>query len=250
LDKLLPKLKAEGHKVLIFSQFQHTLSIIQEFIMYKGWKFERLDGQVKGVDRSGAIARFNDPAAERFIFLLSTRAGGLGINLTSADTVIIFDSDWNPQNDIQATARAHRIGQEREVKVYRLVTARTYEADMFDRASKKLGLNTAVFQCGAFDSKLRSDKNSNLNGDDKISGISGSKVPSKEEVEELLKNGAFYLLEGNGKAAREFQENNIEEILSRNSRLVRYQLTGMRSTFSKTSFKSDKVKKSIHVNEK
>lgn len=242
LDKLLPKLKAEGHKVLIFSQFQQTLSLIQEFIMYKGWEYERLDGQVKGTERSAAITRFNDPNGTRFIFLLSTRAGGLGINLTSADTVIIFDSDWNPQNDIQATARAHRIGQEREVKVYRLVTARTYEADMFDRASKKLGLNTAVFHRGAFDSKSRLDKLGNQKGEDGALGVSSSaKAPSKEEIEELLKKGAFYLLENNADAAREFQENNIEEILSRNSRLVRYQLTGMRSTFAKTSFKSDKA---------
>lgn len=241
LDKLLPKLEAEGHKVLIFSQFQQTLSLIQEFVMYKGWGFERLDGQVKGTERSAAITRFNDPNSNRFVFLLSTRAGGLGINLTSADTVIIFDSDWNPQNDIQATARAHRIGQEREVKVYRLVTARTYEADMFDRASKKLGLNTAVFHRGAFDSKSRSDKSGTKLEDGSQSAVASSKAPSKEEIEELLKKGAFYLLENNADAAREFQENNIEEILSRNSRLVRYQLTGMRSTFAKTSFKSDKV---------
>lgn len=111
LGKLLPKLKAEGHKVLIFSQFQHTLTLIEEFLNYQRWEFERLDGQVKGNDRSSAIARFNDISLNKFVFLLSTRAGGLGINLTSADTVIIFDSDWNPQNDIQATARAHRIGQ-------------------------------------------------------------------------------------------------------------------------------------------
>lgn len=84
------------------------------------------------------------------MFLLSTKAGGVGINLTAAQVVIIFDSDWNPQNDVQAIARAHRIGQTEEVKVFRLVTKNTYEAEMFERASKKLGLNQAIFLSGNF----------------------------------------------------------------------------------------------------
>ncbi len=91
----------------------------------------------------GAIDRFTR-TAESFVMLLSTRAGGLGINLTAADTVIIFDSDWNPQNDLQAQARVHRIGQTKSVKIYRLITAKTYEQEMFHRASLKLGLETAV----------------------------------------------------------------------------------------------------------
>lgn len=80
------------------------------------------------------------------MFLLCTRAGGLGINLTAADTVIIYDSDWNPQNDLQAQARCHRIGQEKAVKIYRLITRNTYEREMFDKASLKLGLDKAVLQ--------------------------------------------------------------------------------------------------------
>jgi len=100
--------------------------------------------------RNKSIESFNDSAQGVEVFLLSTKAGGVGINLATAETVIIFDSDWNPQNDLQATARAHRIGQQKDVTVYRLLTNNTYESEMFDRASKKLGLDKAVFSTGAF----------------------------------------------------------------------------------------------------
>ena len=110
----------------------------------KGYPFERIDGGVKISDRQAAIDRFSAPGSDRFIFLICTRAGGVGINLTAADTVIIYDSDWNPQNDIQAQARCHRIGQDKAVKVYRLITNRTYEMEMFQKANMKLGLDKAV----------------------------------------------------------------------------------------------------------
>ena len=105
---------------------------------------------MKSKERQNAIDRFNDKTKNRNVFLLSTKAGGLGINLTSARVVIIYDSDWNPQNDVQATARAHRIGQNEKVKVYRLLTKGTYEFEMFKRASKKLGLDQAIFLDGSF----------------------------------------------------------------------------------------------------
>ncbi|XP_010079921.1 PREDICTED: chromodomain-helicase-DNA-binding protein 8-like, partial [Pterocles gutturalis] len=108
-----------------------------------GYLYERIDGRVRGNLRQAAIEK---PDSDRFVFLLCTRAGGLGINLTAADTCIIFDSDWNPQNDLQAQARCHRIGQNKAVKVYRLITRNSYEREMFDRASLKLGLDKAVLQ--------------------------------------------------------------------------------------------------------
>ena len=108
--------------------------------------YERLDGRIRGNIRQEAIDRFSKKDSDKFVFLLCTRAGGLGINLTAADTVIIYDSDWNPQNDLQAQARCHRIGQSKSVKVYRLITRNSYEREMFDRASKKLGLDKAVLQ--------------------------------------------------------------------------------------------------------
>ena len=144
LDKLLPKLQSQGHRVLLFSQMVRMLDIIQDYLTLKGYAYERIDGGVKINDRQAAIDRFSAPGSDRFIFLICTRAGGFGINLTAADTVIIYDSDWNPQNDIQAQARCHRIGQEKAVKVYRLITNRTYEMEMFQRANLKLGLDKAV----------------------------------------------------------------------------------------------------------
>lgn len=146
IDKLLPKLKAGGHKVLLFSQMVRCLDILEDYLICKKYPFERIDGRVRGNLRQAAIDRFSKPDSDRFVFLLCTRAGGLGINLTAADTVIIFDSDWNPQNDLQAQARCHRIGQVKSVKVYRLITRNSYEREMFDRASMKLGLDKAVLQ--------------------------------------------------------------------------------------------------------
>lgn len=117
------------------------LALIEEFLIHQGILYEKIDGSTKARDRQQSIDRFNSPQTGFSVFLLSTKAGGVGINLTAAQVVIIFDSDWNPQNDVQAIARAHRIGQTEEVKVFRLVTKNTYEAEMFERASKKLGLN-------------------------------------------------------------------------------------------------------------
>jgi SNF2 family DNA or RNA helicase len=115
LDKLLTRLKAEGSRVLIFSQMVRVLDHLEDFIVAKRWTCERLDGGITGQKRQAAIDRFQKNN-DTFLFLLSTRAGGIGINLTAADTVIIFDSDPNPQGDTQAMARAHRIGQQKTVK--------------------------------------------------------------------------------------------------------------------------------------
>lgn len=126
------------------SQFVIMLDILQEYCQLRDYKVARIDGQTKGTERQEAIDAFSRPDSDYFIFLLSTRAGGLGINLTAADTVIIYDSDWNPQNDSQATARCHRIGQKQEVTVYRLLTRHTYEYEMFERASRKLAIESVV----------------------------------------------------------------------------------------------------------
>merc|ERR1719245_2273041 len=139
---MIVRLMKDGHKTLIFSQMTSMLDILGDYCNFKKWKFCRLDGSMNFVDRQANIDKFNqDP--EYCIFLLSTRAGGLGINLTAADTCIIYDSDWNPQQDLQAQARCHRIGQKKMVKIYRLVTKNTYEREMFDRAGMKLGLDKA-----------------------------------------------------------------------------------------------------------
>ena len=123
-----------------------TLDLLADYAAHRHFPYERLDGRVRGSERQAAIDRFCAPDAPAFLMLLSTRAGGLGINLTAADTVIIFDSDWNPQNDLQAQARVHRIGQTKDVRIYRLLTAKTYEQVLFHRASLKLALDKAVIQ--------------------------------------------------------------------------------------------------------
>jgi chromodomain-helicase-DNA-binding protein 4 len=115
LSKMLRVLKEQGHRVLIFSQMTKMLDILEDFLEGEQYKYERIDGGITGTLRQDAIDRFNAPGAPQFVFLLSTRAGGLGINLATADTVVIYDSDWNPHNDIQAFSRAHRIGQANKV---------------------------------------------------------------------------------------------------------------------------------------
>ncbi|KAF9428423.1 hypothetical protein BGZ94_002442 [Podila epigama] len=150
LNRILPELFARGHKVLIFSQFTTMLDIIQDWAEnYKQWQCCRIDGSVKQEDRRRQIAEFNT-SPELKLFLLSTRAGGLGINLTSADTVIIFDSDWNPQMDLQAQDRVHRIGQTKPVMIYRLVTANTVEVKIIERAAAKRKLEKLVIHKGKF----------------------------------------------------------------------------------------------------
>jgi hypothetical protein len=232
LDKLLLKLKADGmsalrdklamwlvffltkcqffgcipvgHKVLIFSQMVKILDLLETYFHYRGFLYERLDGSVRGNDRQSAIDRFSKPDSDRFAFLLCTRAGGVGINLTAADTVIIFDSDWNPQNDIQAQARCHRIGQTQEVRAYRLITARTYERHMFQRASKKLGLDQAVL--------------SNMGA-----ASDPDKILDDKEIDSLLKHGAYdFFRDGGDDAGGEADTSamSIEDILEHSTKLV------------------------------
>ena len=148
LHKMLLKLKETGHRVLIFSQMTKMLDILEDFLDYLGYKYERIDGNITGSDRQDAIDRFNAPNAPQFVFLLSTRAGGLGINLATADTVIIYDSDWNPHNDIQAFSRAHRIGQQNKVMIYRFVTRSSVEERIAQVAKKKMMLTHLIVRPG------------------------------------------------------------------------------------------------------
>ncbi|GMJ11122.1 CYTOKININ-HYPERSENSITIVE 2, hypersensitive to red and blue 2, GYMNOS [Hibiscus trionum] len=144
LDKMMVKLKEQGHRVLIYSQFQHMLDLLEDYCTYKKWQYERIDGKVGGAERQIRIDRFNAKNSSRFCFLLSTRAGGLGINLATADTVIIYDSDWNPHADLQAMARAHRLGQTNKVMIYRLVTRGSIEERMMQMTKKKMVLEHLV----------------------------------------------------------------------------------------------------------
>ncbi|XP_031756020.1 chromodomain-helicase-DNA-binding protein 9 isoform X4 [Xenopus tropicalis] len=220
IDKLLPKMKAGGHKVLIFSQMVRCLDILEDYLMHKRYLYERIDGRVRGNLRQAAIDRFSKPDSDRFVFLLCTRAGGLGINLTAADTCIIFDSDWNPQNDLQAQARCHRIGQNKAVKVYRLITRNSYEREMFDRASLKLGLDKAVLQ------SMSGRENS----------VGGIQQLSKKEIEDLLRRGAYGAIMDEEDEGSKFCEEDIDQILQRRTKTITIESEGRGSTFAKASF--------------
>jgi chromodomain-helicase-DNA-binding protein 7 len=236
MAKLLPKLFAGGHKVLIFSQMVRALDLLEELLKWKKYRYERLDGSTNATSRAAAVERFTRKACKRFVMLLSTRAGGLGLNLTAADTVVIFDSDWNPQNDLQAMARSHRIGQTRPVRVYRLLTAKTYEMHMFHTASMKLGLDRAVLahqrQQGEDDSDSKGTKKSDR------------EVQAKE-IDELLKKGAYDVFrDDDDKEAQKFMETDIDQLLEQSATKVTYgQVTSSLSSglgsFSKASFVAD-----------
>uniref|UniRef100_A0A8C1G1Q0 Chromodomain helicase DNA binding protein 2 n=1 Tax=Cyprinus carpio TaxID=7962 RepID=A0A8C1G1Q0_CYPCA len=204
LDKLLTRLRERGNRVLIFSQMVRMLDILAEYLSLKRYPFQRLDGSIKGELRKQALDHFNAEGSEDFCFLLSTRAGGLGINLASADTVVIFDSDWNPQNDLQAQARAHRIGQKKQVNIYRLVTKGTVEEDIIERAKKKMVLDHLVIQ------RMDTTGRTVL---DNSSGNSNSNPFGKEELTAILKFGAEDLFKEPEGEESEPQEMDIDEIL-------------------------------------
>lgn len=207
------------------------LDILEDYMNFRGYKYERLDGQISGNIRQDAIDRFSEPDSDRFAFLLTTRAGGVGINLTAADTVIIFDSDWNPQQDIQAQARCHRIGQTKTVKIYRLISKDCYEMEMFKKSSRKLGLDRAL-----------------------LLGIEGSENkkesgPSSEELESLLRYGAYHLMNDQDDVDEnvQFQED-IDQILA-NAKTV--QLVGAEEdgAFARVNFLSSNKEMEVNVND-
>lgn len=155
LDRVLPKLKTLNHRVLLFCQMTSLMSILEDYFLYRGYRYLRLDGTTKSEDRGQLLELFNQKDSPYFLFLLSTRAGGLGLNLQAADTVIIYDSDWNPHQDLQAQDRAHRIGQKNEVRVLRLMTVNSVEEKILAAARFKLNVDEKVIQAGMFDQKSR-----------------------------------------------------------------------------------------------
>ncbi|XP_022985556.1 protein CHROMATIN REMODELING 5-like isoform X2 [Cucurbita maxima] len=206
LDKLLMRLHETKHRVLIFSQMVRMLDILANYLSYRGFQFQRLDGSTKAEFRQQAMDHFNAPGSDDFCFLLSTRAGGLGINLATADTVIIFDSDWNPQNDLQAMSRAHRIGQQEVVNIYRFVTSRSVEEDILERAKKKMVLDHLVIQ------KLNAE--GRLEKKEAKKGIGFD----KNELSAILRFGAEELFKEDKNAEdskKRLQSMDIDEILER-----------------------------------
>ncbi|KAH0562969.1 hypothetical protein GP486_002470 [Trichoglossum hirsutum] len=210
LDFLVPALFARDHKILIFSQFKTQLDILEDWAtLVRGWRVCRIDGQVKQEDRREQIKAFNaDP--EHKMFLLSTRAGGQGINLAAADTVILFDSDWNPQQDLQAQDRAHRIGQTKPVIVYRLATKGTVEQTLLEKADGKRKLEKLVIQKGKFKSLI---------------------LPNNDDIEELrriLIENDFEKYEA-GEGAEILSEGDLDVLMDRSDEAYRRAEEGLDS---------------------
>jgi ATP-dependent helicase STH1/SNF2 len=157
LDRVMPKFQATGHRILMFFQMTQIMNIMEDYLRLRGMQYLRLDGATKADDRSELLRLFNAPNSPYFCFLLSTRAGGLGLNLQTADTVIIYDSDWNPHQDLQAQDRAHRIGQKNEVRILRLITSNSVEEKILERANYKLDMDGKVIQAGKFDNRSTDD---------------------------------------------------------------------------------------------
>ncbi|XP_062222377.1 protein PHOTOPERIOD-INDEPENDENT EARLY FLOWERING 1-like isoform X2 [Phragmites australis] len=153
LAVLLRRLKSEGHRALIFTQMTKMLDVLEEFINLYGYTYLRLDGSTPPEERQTLMQRFNTNP-KFFLFILSTRSGGVGINLVGADTVIFYDSDWNPAMDQQAQDRCHRIGQTREVHIYRLISESTIEENILKKANQKRALDDLVIQRGSYNTEF------------------------------------------------------------------------------------------------
>lgn len=204
LDKILNKMKEQGSRVLIFSQMSRVLDILEDYCVFRGHKYCRIDGGTAHEDRIAAIDEYNKPGSEKFIFLLTTRAGGLGINLTTADIVVLFDSDWNPQADLQAMDRAHRIGQTKQVVVFRFVTENAIEEKVLERAAQKLRLDQLVIQQGRAQqqAKQAASKDELLNmiqhGAEKVFESKGA-TGALDDIDEILRRGEARTAELNAK---------------------------------------------------
>lgn len=182
LDKLLPRLKAMGSRVLLFSQMTRVLDVLEDYCIWRGHSYCRIDGQTAHEDRHRQIDEYNAEGSEKFLFMLSTRAGGLGINLATADIVVLYDSDWNPQADLQAMDRAHRIGQKKQVKVFRFIQENSMEEKLIERAEVKLKLDKMVIQQG----RLMDNKTNALAKDEMLSMIRhGANDVFKSKDEEI-----------------------------------------------------------------
>ncbi|KAI0473148.1 chromatin-remodeling complex ATPase-like protein [Xylariaceae sp. FL0804] len=199
LDRLLRRMQTQGSRVLIFSQMSRLLDILEDYCVFREFKYCRIDGGTAHEERIAAIDDYNREGSEKFIFLLTTRAGGLGINLTSADIVILYDSDWNPQADLQAMDRAHRIGQTKQVVVYRFVTENAIEEKVLERAAQKLRLDQLVIQQGR--------------------AHPGAKGPAgKDELLNMIQHGAekvFQSKAGDDSKGADLNDADIDEILTK-----------------------------------
>lgn len=191
LEVLLPKLQERGHRVLIFSQFLDMLDMVEDFLDGMALHYQRLDGQISSLQKQKRIDEFNDPESPLFAFLLSTRAGGVGINLATADTVIILDPDFNPHQDIQALSRAHRIGQTKKVLCFQLVTRASAEEKIMQIGRRKLALDHVLIQ------EMDTDE------------------ADEQDLASVLRHGASELFEDDGEHDIIYDTSSVDRLLDR-----------------------------------
>lgn len=201
LDKILSRMQKQGSRVLIFSQMSRVLDILEDYCVFRDYNYCRIDGTTAHEDRIAAIDDYNKPDSEKFVFLLTTRAGGLGINLTSADIVVLYDSDWNPQADLQAMDRAHRIGQTKQVIAFRFVTEKAIEEKVLERAAQKLRLDQLVIQQGRAQQQAKNAASkddllgmiqhgaASLFTQDDNAAISSESQLSEDDIDSILRKG-------------------------------------------------------------
>ncbi|EKV07280.1 Chromatin remodeling complex subunit (Chd3), putative [Penicillium digitatum PHI26] len=190
LNLMLPRLRERGHRVLIFSQFLENLNIIEDFLTGIGLQYRRLDGNLSSREKQQQIDQFNAPDSPFFAFLLSTRSGGVGINLATADTVIIMDPDFNPKQDMQALSRAHRIGQKNTVLVFHLVVRASVEEKIMQKGKTKMALDHVLID------RIEADED-------------------KEDLESILKHGAQALFNDDNSADITYDTPSIDKLLDR-----------------------------------
>ncbi|KAI0148688.1 PHD/FYVE-zinc-finger like domain-containing protein [Xylariaceae sp. FL1272] len=191
LNVMLPRLKQRGHRVLIFSQFLHSLTIIEDFLTGLGLEHNRIDGNLSALEKQKRIDAYNAPDSTLFAMLLSTRAGGVGINLATADTVIIYDPDFNPHQDIQALSRAHRIGQKNKVLCFQLTTKNTVEEKIMQMGKRKMALDHALIES------------------------MDAKEEAGEDLESILKHGAAALFSNESGDKIIYDEASVDRLLDR-----------------------------------
>ncbi|KAL7421999.1 swr1 complex component [Cryptotrichosporon argae] len=219
LDEMLRTLKADGHRVLIFTQMTRVLDILETFLSYNGHRYLRLDGSTKIEDRQVITERFNSDA-RIFCFIASSRSGGVGINLTGADTVFFYDSDWNPSMDRQCMDRAHRIGQTREVHIYRFVSMHTVEENMLKKANQKRLLDRVVIQEGDFTTDFfgkmdwRDMLDHSGGADDVPDANGGGRSGGGARIEDVDVEGTPFAVEAETTAPRVGQERELARALA------------------------------------
>ncbi|CAI5446142.1 unnamed protein product [Caenorhabditis angaria] len=229
LDKLLVKLKEQGSRVLIFSQFSRMLDLLEDYCWWRKYDYCRLDGSTAHEERQQSIDAYNAPNSKKFIFMLTTRAGGLGINLATADVVIIYDSDWNPQSDLQAMDRAHRIGQKKQVRVFRLITENTVDERIIEKAEMKLKLDNIVIQQGRMTEAQKTLGKEDMvsmirHGAEQVFAAKDSTI-SDDDIDTILEKAEVKTAELNEKMGK-MEESSLRNLTFEDSKFTVYQFEG------------------------